>query len=98
VGFEPTSIGTATSEYFLRQPCGHRATDLVLAFFVDEGESSVLGLSLFVCFGHISDSATLRLNSNKSKIFFLEHLILVHVSRIPTRNLPIPNQWHELSF
>jgi hypothetical protein len=26
VGFEPTSIGTATSEYFLRQPCGHRAT------------------------------------------------------------------------
>jgi hypothetical protein len=22
----PTSIGTATSEYFLRQPCGHRAT------------------------------------------------------------------------
>jgi hypothetical protein len=73
--------------------------DSVLAFFVDEGESSVLGLSLFVCFGHISDSATLRLNSNKSKIyFFLEHPILVHVSRIPTRNLPIPNQWHELSF
>jgi hypothetical protein len=26
VGFELTSIGTATSEYFLRQPCGHRAT------------------------------------------------------------------------
>jgi hypothetical protein len=26
VGFEPISIGTATSEYFLLQPCGHRAT------------------------------------------------------------------------
>jgi hypothetical protein len=26
VRFEPTSAGTATSEHYLRQPCGHRAT------------------------------------------------------------------------
>jgi hypothetical protein len=30
VRFELTSIGTATSEYFLRQPCGHRATFLII--------------------------------------------------------------------
>jgi hypothetical protein len=33
VGFEPTSAGTATSEHCLRQPCGHRATSVMLLFF-----------------------------------------------------------------
>jgi hypothetical protein len=37
VRFELTSIGTATSEYFLRQPCGHRATCIkLLSLFIAE--------------------------------------------------------------
>jgi hypothetical protein len=32
VRFELTSIGTATSEYFLRQPCGHRAIAMLMDY------------------------------------------------------------------
>jgi hypothetical protein len=35
VRFEPTSAGTATSEHCLRQPCGHRATFVVIYLNID---------------------------------------------------------------